>query len=264
MKRNNKAASVVRIALFMFLCAVVLATIAPLPRRSSASVQMIVIGGATALGAYALTALFTRWERISLRDVGAMPNSNTVIRLGLGFALGSVIVAIHAAIVFLSGHIQYQLSPGFDMSLVPVFLFGYLVLACREELAFHGYPLRKLNSMYGLYVAQLVIASVFAAEHMLGGYSLANALFGAAVGSLLFGMASLATRGLAVPIGLHTAWNFGQWILGGKETPGVYTPVVPEGFRASVDRTGMLGYLGVMAVATFLFWLWNRRTVPVA
>jgi membrane protease YdiL (CAAX protease family) len=182
----------------------------------------------------------------------------------LGFVIGSGIAGLHAATLLLAGHVQYKLAAKLDLTAVPIILLGYLMLACREELAFHGYPLRRMDSLFGLYVAQVTIAVVFAAEHILGGYSWANAILGAASGSLLFGMASLATRGLAVPIGLHAAWNLGQWVLGSKETPGFYAPVVEEGFRGSFECTSMISYLGIIVIATFLFWAWNRRTVRSA
>jgi membrane protease YdiL (CAAX protease family) len=142
-------------------------------------------------------------------------------------------------------------------------LLGYLALSCREELAFHGYPLRRLDSLFGLYPAQLLIALLFAAEHVLGGYSWANALMGASTGSLMFGMAALATRGLAVPIGLHAAWNFGQWIIGGKEIPGLWIAVIEREFRVSVERASMISYLVVMGMATCCFWLWHRRRTSI-
>lgn len=63
-----------------------------------------------------------------------------------------------------------------------------------------------------------------------------NALFGAFVGSILFGMAALTTRGLAVPIGVHAAWNFGEWIVGEKEIPGLWKPVIPGGHSATADH----------------------------
>lgn len=264
MNRQNSGASVARIAAFMILCAVLLAAVSPFARKSAVPVQLVTVGGATAIGTYLLTLLFTRWEHIRLRDIGAAVRSGSALRLAIGFVIGLGIVTVHAVILLLAGHVRYATAARVNWRTVPLFLLGYLALACREELAFHGYPLRRMNSLYGLYVAQITIAMVFAAEHMLGGYSLENAVLGAAAGSLLFGMASIATRGLAVPIGLHVAWNFGQWVLGGKEVPGVYVPVVTEGYRGSVERTGMIAYVAVMAATTALFWVWNRRSVQAA
>jgi hypothetical protein len=56
-------------------------------------------------------------------------------------------------------------------------------VAVQGRMAFHGYPLRRLNSLFGLWVSQFVIALVFAAEHVAGGWTWTQALFGAGVGS---------------------------------------------------------------------------------
>jgi hypothetical protein len=137
-------------------------------------------------------------------------------------------------------------------------LVAYLLLACREELAFRGYPLRRLDRSFGPWSAQLIVALVFALEHRAGGYSWTNALFGTFVGSLLFGMAALATRGLALPIGLHAAWNFGQWIIGEKESSGLWKPIIPGGPSASTDHVVLIAYVAVFGLATLAFW-WFRK-----
>jgi hypothetical protein len=72
-------------------------------------------------------------------------------------------------------------------------------------------------------------------------------------------MAALATRGLAMPIGLHSAWNFGQWVLGGKEMPGLWRTVIPQEIQAHLDRVGMISYVIVMALATLAFWYSYKR-----
>ncbi|MEG9435147.1 CPBP family intramembrane metalloprotease [Edaphobacter sp. HDX4] len=71
------------------------------------------------------------------------------------------------------------------------------------------------------WTAQFAVALVFALEHLAGGATWINAILGTVGGSLLFGMAAIVMRGLAVPIGLHGAWNFGQWTLGEKESSGI-------------------------------------------
>jgi len=82
------------------------------------------------------------------------------------------------------------------------------------------------------------------------------------MGSLLFGMAAIATRGLAVPIGIHAAWNIGDWLRGGKETPGMWRLVVEPGYESYVQATGLFTYMMVMALSTFGFWLLYRTRQP--
>ena len=216
------------------------------------------IGIVTALASAGLTLVFVRWDEIGLADVGALPTPGSVPRLILGLGLGLLLVALHSSLQAALGHVRWVRVPGVGAAGIGLSLFTYLLLACREELAFHGYPLRRLASRYGLWGAQFLIASVFAAEHVLGGWTWLNAIAGAGVGSLLFGMASLATRGLAVPIGLHAAWNFGDWLRGGKDATGLWTPVVEAGYESHARLVGQVSYVVLLLAATLAFWVWRR------
>jgi uncharacterized protein len=66
-------------------------------------------------------------------------------------------------------------------------------------------------------------------------------------------MAALATRGIAVPLGIHTAFNFGQWLMGQKDTAGMWTPVVDTGFDRQAEALGYISYLTGMLLAAFRF-----------
>jgi hypothetical protein len=181
----------------------------------------------------------------------------------VGFALGLLLVALQTCFVMLAGHVHWVRTPPIGLASIGTALLAYATLASREELAFRGYPLRRLDNRFGIWTGQLVVAFVFAMEHVAGGSTWANAILGAFTGSLLFGMAALAMRGLAVPIGLHAAWNFAQWTLGEKETAGLWRPIVEQGYKQRVDHMGMLGYLLVFGSATVAFYLFGifKRTV---
>ena len=221
--------------------------------------QTLVIGIAASLGTFALTAVFVRWGNIGLRDVGALPSVKSPLRFAGGCGIGILLVCLHAGIERFVGHTHWIRGPTISLGGVGLMLLGYFALSCREELAFHGYPLRVLARLTGLWGAQAIVAGAFIAEHVAGGWSWERALAGAGVGSLLFGMASLATRGLAMPIGIHAAWNFGDWMRGSKETPGVWTPLVDPGFEGNARLVAQLSYIVVMLGATAVFWWWYRR-----
>jgi membrane protease YdiL (CAAX protease family) len=140
--------------------------------------------------------------------------------------------------------------------LLPV--LGYLLLATREELAFRGYPLRKLSTDINPWVAQTIVAALFVLEHRLGGSSWENALLGSGMGSLVFGMAAIATKGLALPIGLHAAWNIGDWARGGKGAGGLWRQIVDPVSALQVERLTMTAYVAVMLVALVGLWMWHR------
>jgi membrane protease YdiL (CAAX protease family) len=248
-----------RVLLFVLGCAAMLAVASPLTPILSGQWSQFVLGAGTSLGALALTVVFVRWEGLRLQDVGAAPGQRSLSRVAFGFLVGLLLVALRSSIVWAAGHIRWVRAPGSGFAATAIAFLAYSALSCREELAFHGYPLRRLELDFGLWRAQLIVAAVFAVEHVAGGLTWAHALLGAGVGSLLFGMAALSTRGLAVPVGLHAAWNFGDWMLGGKGSAGLWMPVIDVGWQARVDVAGTIGYFIVMGSATLAFWFWDRR-----
>ena len=217
------------------------------------------LGTVASIGAFGLTLLFSHWEELSLADIGVVPRRWSVTRVAVGFLIGLVLAALQMALVAMAGHIHLIRPSGATFTPAIVNLSVYFVLACREEVAFHGYPLRGLARVIGPWSAQLIVALVFAAEHVAGGVTWPHALLGAGVGSLLFGLVALTTKGLAMPIGIHAAWNFGQWMLGAKGTSGLWQVVVDQGYELRYERIGSLSYLVVM-VSAILAFLWYQRT----
>jgi uncharacterized protein len=257
--KGNHWLALGRVLLFFVSCAALLASTAPLTPRVPGLTPAFFIGLVTSLGTFALTVLFVRWDGLGLQDVGALLGRHSLSRFLLGFLLGLLLVALHTLIERFAGDVRWARAPGVRFFEAATALATYLLLACREELAFHGYPLRRLEQLFGLLASLLAVALVFAVEHVAGGSTWAQALFGAGVGSLLFGMAAIATRGLAVPIGLHAAWNFGDWMRGEKNSSGLWKPIVVDGFQERAQLVGMIGYAMVMLSATLAFWWWYRR-----
>jgi membrane protease YdiL (CAAX protease family) len=141
----------------------------------------------------------------------------------------------------------------------------YILVAIREELAFRGYPLFSLNYSYGLWASQLIIFVIFSLEHIAGGMTWMQAFSGAGTGAFLFGFAALRTNGIALPIGLHTAWNFGQWCFGFKKESGIFGSIVDKGFEGVVERNAWISYLIIMTLAVVIFYFYKPKptvTVP--
>lgn len=82
-----------------------------------------------------------------------------------------------------------------------------------QEFAFRGYPFQALLNKYGPWVAQWVTIVPFTLMHVHVGMKLAEIatiFLTTGLGSLLFGLAFIKTRHLALPIGLHLGWNLTQ------------------------------------------------------
>ena len=94
---------------------------------------------------------------------------------------------------------------------------------------------------------------------MLYGWDLRLVAFGVLPGGVLFGMSAAASGGLALPIGLHAAWNVGDWFLGQKATPGPWRLRVYGHTDHEVLLVGSTSYLATFALLTLAFWLVHRR-----
>lgn len=245
---------------FVILCAVILAVVSPFAANLPERWSPLAIGISASLGAFALTMIFVRWDGLSLSSAGAAFRFRSIPRLAIGFLIGLGLVLVYSLSMTVGGHVHFIREGGVSVTTIVIALVGYFALACREELAFHGYALRSLDSGFGLWTAQLVIALLFAVEHVIGGVSWIHSIFGAALGSLLFSMAALATRGLAVPIGIHAAWNFCQWVLGEKNSPGIWKMRISAGFEQQTELAASFCYAVIMLAAMAAFWgLWHRN-----
>lgn len=216
----------------------------------------ILHGVIVVLGIFGITILFSRWEKTTLLEIGVVPHRNTIKLFVFGFAIGLVLALTHAlAVVYF---IQSKLVLVSSLSLSSFFLtlLLYFIFSLREELAFRAYSLRTLAYSLGSWKAQIIIAIIFGIEHMAGGYTFKQAFLGAAVGAILFGIAALKTKGIALPVGLHLAWNFGQWCLGFKDEPGIWENIIEKGSETSNEQIGSIIYLVVMGLAILGFYFY--------
>jgi hypothetical protein len=244
---------------FFLAAAVALVAASIVARRFPGWPEEIVIGGIGVLLTLALTAAFLRWDRKRFSDVGLAWDRRTHARFLVGLAIGFALVALHAAIVASTGQVSWTRNNKVDATGMAVAAFGYGLLALREEVAFRGYPLRTLLPAFGAVGAQLTVMAIFVAEHRLGGATWGNAIFGSGLGALVFGMAALVTRGIALPLGLHAAWNFGDWMRGGKGDHGMWIMRIEEAHPAHISEVAMAAYVSIMLLTLFSFVGYYRR-----
>lgn len=247
---------VLRALLFLLLCPLVLAFIAPLSKKAFPFAGMLEIGAITSILTFLLTVLFVRWDGLRLRDVGTSPGTQTAARLVFGFFVGITLLAVQELFLYAGGHTHWIFrAPHVSYGVILLALAAYLALALREELAFRGYSLRRIESALGLWMSLLIMCIAFTLEHAAGGWTWSRSILGASAGALLFGMAALATRGIAVPLGIHVAFNFGQWFMGQKENVGPFQLIVDAGFARRSEILGYAGYLTGTLLAVAVFWV---------
>ena len=257
---NKHWPTMFRVVVFCILCALALAVSSgfiPGKRGPWFQIEAVVISTIVVL---ILTKLFARWDAIKLKDVGVVPNRKSFSGYLGGVGIGLMLAALQPALVLITGHVRLVFTPGVSYNTVIVYFLLYLSIGLREEIAFRGYPLFSLNRSAGPWIALLVVGIIFIVEHIAGGMGVWAAIWGSGAGSLLFGIAALKTKGLALPIGLHSAWNFGQWILGFKNEAGPFTTIIEKGYKDRIEVIGWISYLLVMGLAIFVLYnSWKKN-----
>jgi membrane protease YdiL (CAAX protease family) len=263
MAHSYRWRNILKVLLFLVCCPILLIIIgAFVPKDAGPGKAELQVGVTASIGVLGLTWLFARWERIGLDEIGVSFTRHSLSRLAAGTLIGLLLVAAHCAIVAAFGHVHWKLNALPPVNHLVIFALAYFGLSAREELAFHGYPLRRLQDPLGALAALIFIALCFALEHIAGGCTWPQAMWGAFVGSLLFGIAALATRGLAVPIGIHAAWNYGDWLRGNRTPNGWLSPVVEPSYEETARLVGIVAYDAVMILASLAFVVWYLRNEP--
>lgn len=236
--------------IFFYLCSVaIFIVMSGLTKNMSSEIADLLSILSSAVLTLLLVLIFTRWEKLSLNDTGIIPGKKTASRFLVGYTIGLLLAAGQALTVLSFGHIQLSLVAELKVMDILLPLFLYLLIGCREELVFRSYALRSLNYTIGPALALTIITIIFILEHVAAGIPWKMAVIGSAMGGILFGIASLKTKGLALPLGLHSAWNFGQWSLGFKNKPGIWEAVVEKGYELKMENIGLMAFILVMVLA---------------
>ena len=217
-----------------------------------------------ALFSFLLSWLFIKWDGKSLADIGLRYSRHSSWqRLLTGAGLGWAMAFAQATILHALGLLQLVWAPiSAQQAIASISLF--LIAAVREELVFRGYALQQLAGSWGVWLAQTIMAGIFVMEHVAGGDSWANALIGAGSGALLFGIAALASGGIALPIGIHFAWNSGQWALGFKPQPGLWKAITNHEHQSVANTVGLSVFIAGCLISSILIIFHYRFISPAA
>lgn len=228
----------------------------------SVGLQAVVVAGASGV-----CQLLRRKPMSEL--IGAL-NWQWPRQLLLGCLLGVFLMLVPALFLRAFGWVTWQWNDAGLASFSSAIVL-YIGVAVAEELVFRGFVFQRLIDGLGEWPAQLIVAAYFVLTHSAalseaGGqrYLAGLNIF---VASLVFGLAFIRTRSLAMPLGIHFAANLMQGaVLGfgvsGNEQAGLFRPVfgnAPDwltggafGLEASVP-----GLVCIVATG-FLLYRWKR------
>lgn len=229
---------------------------------------------ATSIAAYVL-------DRRHLADLGLGLDRDWWLDFGFGLLLGFGLMAGLFAIEYALGWVTVletnvsTSEAGFGWALL-LALWGFVQVGFYEELVFRGYLIRNLaegfngawlGSRRALLLAWFLTSFCFGLAHAANPNATWIATLNISLAGLFLGLGYVLTERLAIPIGLHIAWNFAQGNLFGFPVSGtervtsvLWTeqggPALWTG-GAFGPEAGLLGLLA-MAVGVALTLLWIR------
>jgi uncharacterized protein len=174
-----------------------------------------------AVGFSMLQAVANRFS--SVRDVLGLPDRPTARNeWALGAALGWGLVVLAVLPMALAGtlHVYLWTQPR-AFGLLFVNLITLAVAALTEEIAFRGYPYRRLIEAIGPVAATIGMSLLFGLGHILNPGATWTSTLVTMLAGLLLSVAWLRTRGLWLGWGLHFAWNASIAILFGLPVSGI-------------------------------------------
>ncbi|HZY63206.1 MAG TPA: CPBP family intramembrane glutamic endopeptidase [Edaphobacter sp.] len=178
----------------------------------------------------------------SLRMALGLPKRPTSAReWGIGAAIGWGLVVLAVIPMVLAGalHVEFWTQPR-AFWLVVLNLATLAIAALAEEVAFRGYPFRRLIEVIGPVKATILMSVLFGALHMLNPDATWISVLITMFAGVLLSIAWLRTHGLWLPWGLHFGWNASMGILFGLPVSGIvdFSSVVQT---QAVGRTWLTG-----------------------
>ena len=159
----------------------------------------------------------------TLREVLGLPKRPTAKReWQLGAALGWGLITLAILPMAAAGTLNVQFWTQLRaFGLLLVNLATLAVAALAEEVAFRGYPFRRLIEAVGPVAATIAMSLLFGLGHVLNPGATWDSTLVTVLAGILLSVAWLRTRGLWLGWGLHFAWNASIGVLFGLPISGI-------------------------------------------
>ena len=215
------------------------------------------------LAAFLATVLFLRFDRKRFSSIGLTFERNTVVKFLVGVITGVVIMGLLAMSVIYFTNVEIKVNQESNLLHFLLVTAPLLPLAFMEELGFRAYPLQILKDRIGIRLSIIITSILFGLYHIVNGWSIASSFYGPAVWGLIFGLAAIYSKGIAMPTGIHYAANLTTSAFGAKNTAAsIWTVTQPDEAivkHEGIDWSTILPSLVLLIFAAICIELYMRR-----
>lgn len=212
-----------------------------------------------------ITYQFSKFNKVSMNQIGLNWESKTLTRLLTGFLIGTAIASV---MLFAIVHLTELEINRYENSNIPKAFFWMLAifpLAFMEEVAFRGFVFFNLERIIGLRLTIIITSIIFAYYHDLSGATFTTQLLGPGVWGIIYGLSAIWSKGLAMPTGIHTGVNIVLASLGLKDSNYAiwmidYQSEITESTQSHTEMIGLFGQLLLLLIGIFMTeWYLRRR-----
>ncbi|MFT3823960.1 MAG: type II CAAX endopeptidase family protein [Chitinophagaceae bacterium] len=215
------------------------------------------------LAAFVTTVVFLKFDRKQFSDIGLIFERKTIVRFFSGVVVGIGIMGLLATSVLCFSHVTVEVNPNGNILHFLLVTFPLIPLAFMEELGFRAYPLEILKDKIGIRMSIVTTSILFALYHIANGWTIASSFYGPAVWGLIFGLAAIYSKGIAMPTGIHYAANLTTSAFGAANNAVSIWIVKPANNIAAkdggVDWSTILPSLALLIFAIVCLELYIRR-----
>ena len=221
----------------------------------------------------AVIVIITSWicqllRRKPFTELTGRFNYTWVQNLLKGCLIGAAIMILPAGFLYIGGWVKWE-NQSIDMWSFLSATGMFISVAVAEEFLFRGFIFQRLMSSMGIWAAQLIMAGYFLLIHfnnpgMVGTIKLLASL-NIFLASIMFGLAFIKTRSLAMPLGIHFMANWVQGTLlgfgvSGNDEVGILKPTfgqAPEWVTGGTFgiEASLFGLI-ILIMITGSFYIW--------
>lgn len=256
---NKQLKTSIKVAIFWGSFWLLLTGLRLVPIPLPSGIRYLLFGSIGTIGAIILTKAFLKSESKTFPDIGLVWASGSLRRFMLGSVIGVALVGLMFAVIVPLAGLTVESTPNPDYwNAIGFSILVLFVLALMEEVAFRSYPLIRLFDSFGMRTSIYCTSVFFSLYH---GLHPGN-LLGPGVWGILYGYAAIASRGIALPLGIHFGLNWMQSLFGAKAqfASSIWTivPGTEEGI-VSPDFIGLILQLVLLVIGVLLVELNIRR-----
>lgn len=159
------------------------------------------------IAAIFVTYVFLKFDKKSFADINLKWEKTTLKNFCIGVLIGiGIMGSLSLIVIYFSG---FQIETNSNSNILK-FLFwslAFLPLAFMEEIGFRAYPLVILKDKAGIRYSIIITSVLFALYHIVNGWTIQNSFLGAGVWGIIYGLAAIYSKGIAMATGIHYAAN---------------------------------------------------------